>query len=644
LFTIQVLSDGTAVVELVSPGTGYSNNDLLTIPTAALGNPSGDDLTFQVAGVNASGNLYNLPISQPSTQDFQIGDLLLVDRADALSPDSIDGNGVTVLKDQSQTEIIQVVGLTNITNPNDPNGYRISVSRANSGTTARTDHPDGCVINKLDKQTNASFITGFDFDNNDELDPVSSVLITDAQIQKIVADGTDIVTIHWQSETNSTLNIDYGEFIRISGTNVSELNGDWPVQDSIVANGSTVEVKLSNTLAAAEYLWSNQSAGAEVKLQSASGLLAGTTNVRIGISEFGGVLTTSDYLLLTNSEIVKVVELVSTDIQSFIVTDGGTPESVNFKIESTTGNTFGSGDLKFGQGFNKLVVDGPTGNTAIAGTLTAENTLTINGSTIEGQEFFTLTNGGPSYLSDGTTVAVPFRTTFQIDTATGDLTINGGDMNFFGVDGTTPRLTFDNSSGDFTTYGSFSALGTGTSTFGGSLSVAGDVTIEGGDLTVNSGGNQSFGIRADRAVTLGGITNYFSPTGGRRWDYSDSFEVIAEANVNYFLNTSQNTVVKLPENAQLGDMIRIIDIGGILTYNLSLVVRAPSNVTVQNSSDNTASAMLSGNSASLTGYNGGELIVQTPYAGFALVYAGTSDADGNSAVSTSKAGWYLIEV
>ena len=123
-----------------------------------------------------------------------------------------------------------------------------------------------------------------------------------------------------------------------------------------------------------------------------------------------------------------------------------------------------------------------------------------------------------------------------------------------------------------------------------------------------------------------------------------SFEIDAVSNVNYFLNVSQNTVVKLPENAQLGDMIRIIDIGGILTYNLSLVVRAPSNVTVQNSSDNTASAMLSGNSASLTGYNGGELIVQTPYAGFALVYAGTNDADGNTAVSTSKAGWYLIEV
>ena len=44
----------------------------------------------------------------------------------------------------------------------------------------------------------------------------------------------------------------------------------------------------------------------------------------------------------------------------------------------------------------------------------------------------------------------------------------------------------------------------------------------------------------------------------------------------------------------------------------------------------------------LTGYNGGELIVQTPYAGFALVYAGTTDPDGNPAVPEGQDGWYLI--
>ena len=645
LFTVQVLSDGTAVIELASPGSGYSDNDLLTVPASALGNPSGDDLTFQVNGVNAAGNLYNLPISQPSALDFRIGDLLLIDRGDANSPDSIDDQQQLLARDQEQNEIVTIVGLTNVTNPNDPNGYRLAVSRATDGTTARTDHPDGCVINKLDKQVAASYITGFDFDENGELDPVSSVLITDSQVQKIVSDGTNIVTIHWQSETNDSLNIDYGEFIRISGTNVSELNGDWPVQASIVGSSNTVEVQITTALAANEYLWSDQAAGAEVRLQSASGLLAGTANVRIGVAEFGGVLTTNDYLLLTNQEIVKVVELTSTDIQSFIVTDGGDPESVNFKIESTTGNTFGSGDLNFGQGFNKLVVQGTTGNTDIAGTLTTENTLTINGSTIEGQEFFTITNGGPSYLSDGVTVAVPFRTTFQIDTATGDLTMNGGNINIFGTDGTTPRLTFDNSSGDFTTYGSFSALGTGTSTFGGSLSVAGDVTINGGDLTVNSNGSEIFGVDDDGAVKIAGIENYFSQTGGRKWQYEDGFEVDLEANVNYFLNVTQNTVAKLPPNPLIGDMIRIIDIGGTLTYNRSLVIRAETGVAVQNSTENTGLAMLSGvGQDAINGYNGGELIVQTPYAGFALVYAGTADPNGDTAVPAGKDGWYLIEV
>ena len=664
LFTIQVLSDGTANIDLAAPGTGYSDNDTLTIPATALGGSStGADLTFQVNGVNASGNLYNLPITKPSALDFKIGDLLLIDRGDGDSPSSLDANGQTLAGNESQNEIVEIVGLTNVTNPNDPNGFRLAVSRATDGTTARTDHPDGCVINKLDKQVAASYITGFDFDNNGELDPVSSVLITDSQIQKIETDGTNIVKIHWQSETNNSLNINYGEFIRISGTNVTELNGDWPVQSSIVGTAGVVEVQITNTIAANNYLWTDQAAGAEIRLQSASGLLAGNANVRIGVAEFGGVLTTNDYLLLTDQEIVKVVELTSTDIQSLIITDGGDPESVNFKVESTTGNTYGSGDLNFGQGYNKLVMDGPTGNTAIAGTLTTENTLTINGNTVVGKEFFTITNGGPSYQSDGTTIAVPFRKTLEVDTATGDLTINGGNFKIFGNDGTTPRLTLDNSSGDFRVYGSFSATGDGTSRFGGAVQIgqafgvtdpndpnfvhrdSADLTINGGDLTINSDGDKIFSVENDGAVNIAGISNYFSQTGGRKWEYKDGFEVILESNVNYFINVTQNTIAKLPANPLIGDMVRIIDIGGTLTYNRSLVVRAATGQRVQKSTENTGLVMLSGvGQDKLTGYNGGELIVQTPYAGFALVYAGTTDPDGNPAVPGGQDGWYLIEV
>ena len=148
------------------------------------------------------------------------------------------------------------------------------------------------------------------------------------------------------------------------------------VQSSIVGTAGVVEVQITNTIAANNYLWTDQAAGAEIRLQSASGLLAGNANVRIGVAEFGGVLTTNDYLLLTDQEIVKVVELTSTDIQSLIITDGGDPESVNFKVESTTGNTYGSGDLTSVKA--KLVmVDLLV--TLLSLALLPENTLTING-------------------------------------------------------------------------------------------------------------------------------------------------------------------------------------------------------------------------------------------------------------------------
>ena len=632
LFTVQVLSNGTADISLVSPGSGYSDNDLLTIEASKLGNSGGADLSFRVNGTNDSGNVYLLPITKPSVNDFQIGDLLFIERAVEVTGQDTNISPVG----EEYSELLEVAGLTNITDPADPLGFRILVTRAKDGTTARQDHPDNVIISKFDKQLNASFITGFDFDNNGTLDPTSSVTINDTAVLTIVADGTDIVTINWNNETNTSVGADYGEFITIAGSNIVGLNGTWPIQGGISGPASSLEIKTSQYVSTGTYVWSDQAAAAEVKINSGAGLLADSASVRIGVAEFGGVLTTSDYLLLSDSEIVKVDALVSTDIQSLVVTDGGDPEVEVFKVESTTGNTFVGNTLSVGQGFNKFVVDGGTGDTVTQGKLTTNNDLTVRGSVVELTQFFTLTNGGSSGTAE--------RNTLRVDTATGDLEIYGGDFNIFGPDGTTPRLQFNNSSGDFTTFGSFSALGTGTSVFGGSILAAGDLTVNGGDLTVNSGGNEVFGVDEDGAVTVAGISNYFSQTGGRKWVYSDSFDVDAEANTNYFLNISQNTVVKLPSGALIGDMIRIVDIGGLLTYNLSLVVRAPSTIKVQNASDNTGTTLLTGNTADLNGYDGGELVVQTPNAGFALVFAGTTDPDGNTAVPIGKDGWFLIEV
>ena len=565
-FDVNVAFDGTVTVELVAAGTGYADNQTLTIADNQLGGGGAPDITFDINGVTDASDIYILPITTPAATDFDIGDLILLDRGNAASPDEVTPGGgtpVTGLRDQQYSEILRVVGLDNLTNPLDPAGFRISVTRAQEGTgdpgtgEGWTNHPDGCVIAKLDKQPAASYITGKDVGSPDDPNVPDGIL-------------------------------------------------DLPL----------------------------------------AGIDGTSGNVRIGVAEFGGVLTTLDYLRLDQSEIVAISDVISTDIQSLIVTDGGDPAVVNFKVESTTGNTTIAGNLGTGLGFNKFTVEGSSGNTNIAGTLTVENTITLNGSTIPNTEFFTITNGGPSFEDDGVTVDVPLRTTFQVDTATGNLTMNGGNIDIFGSDGTTPRLTFNNSSGDFTTYGSFSALGDGMSTFGGPVTMAGDLTVNGGDLQVNQNGVEVFAVDDDGSLNIGGIENYFSSTGGRKWLVANSNIINAVANVNYFIDISGTSLFKLPANAQMGDMIRIIDIGGVLSYDKSLVVRAPNLVRIQGSVSNTGTSVTGntlGENFSLT-HDGGELVVQTPNAAFGLVYAGTSDADGGPGANPNKAGWYLMDV
>jgi hypothetical protein len=546
--TITIRFDFTYELTIDSPGSGYTDNDVLTITNDQLGGGAGGgDFQFQVNGTNDAGTTYFLPISTPSPSDFRVGDLLLIDRANPASPNAVGvaPTIVTGLRNEAESEIVRVVGLANLSNPNDPSGYRVIVSRGQEGTGTYTNHPDGCVIAKLIKQSNASYITGVDLNNDGEVDDPPNGL------------------------TNSPI------------------------------------------------------------------------DVNVGVAEFGGIISTDDYLRLSGTEFVKIKELITTSPQTLTVNDGGSPAAEVFKVESTTGNTFVFGNLRVGAGYNKFTVDGNNGNTNVAGTLTTENTLKINGSTIVNQQFFTITNGGSS--------TIPLRTTFQIDTATGDIFSYGGSISIFNESGTTPRLEFDNSSGDFTTYGSFSALGTGESTFGGDLRVAGDVYIEGGDLTVYSGGtdpeDEVFAVDSDGSVTVAGIPNYFTRTGGPKWEYTSDSTINAQANVNYFVNAVGNTILRLPQNPLIGDTIRVIDISGNLTYNLTLVVRAPDNTNVQGNVTNTGAALLSSiPTSSFVGYNGGELIVQTPNAAFGLVYAGASTPDGNPGVPSSLTGWYLMDV
>ncbi len=563
-FTVIVRSDFTIDITINSPGEGYSVGEIITITDIQLGGGGAADITFRVAQVNSGGSTYFLPITTPATSDFRVGDLLLIDREDSQSPE-VNGN-----RDEAQSEIVRIEGLANVANAADPNGYRLIVSRGQEGTTLATNHPDNCVIARLEKQSNASYITGSDLDNNGVLD------------------------------------------------------------------------------------------------EPLSGIGGGSADVNIGVAEFGGTLSTRDFIRLTGTEFVSIVELISTSPQTLSVNDGGSPAAEVFKVESTTGDTYIFGDILAGSGFNKFTVNSETGNTNIAGTLTTENSITLNGAGLAGNEYFKITNGGP-YVDPDPTNNIPLVTTFEIDSANGNIINRGGNMQFFNLAGDTLRLDFVNSSGDFKVFGSFSALGSGASRFGGPIIIGNvfgtnnntnefkysedcDLTINGGDLTINSVINgaavETFKVSNNGSLKVAGIDNYISSSGGDLWLYENNAIIQAEPNRNYFVNCQNSvTLLKLPPDAQMGDTISIIDTSGSLTFNQTLVVRAQDDISVQGDRSNTGSNMLVGiPPSSYAGFGGGELVVQTPNAAFTLVFAGSTTAGGDPGAAGNQVGWYLTDV
>ena len=357
---------------------------------------------------------------------------------------------------------------------------------------------------------------------------------------------------------------------------------------------------------------------------------ASGSSVSITTSEFGGSININDILRIDDNELFKVtaVNTAANDIQGLRVNDGGSPAVTVFQVLSTTGNTY------------------------VRGTLDVDNTITLNGSTTANDNLLKITNGAASPT-----------TTFQVDSANGNTsllgnlgvgtgfnkltvngtsgttTINGGDFNIFASDGTTSKLAFVNGSGNLTISGVIATNGTGVNTF------SGDVTLNGGDLTVNNNTTKRFKVNNNGTIDLGGIDAYYSATGARKWLYINTVSGdggVLTANINYFVKPSSNLVLKLPTNATTGDMIRFVDLSGVLTYNVKLILRSPTGVPIQGDSSNTAATI---GGVTLTGYDGGELICTTPNAAFGLVYAGPLNADGtSSSIPSNLQGWWLVEI
>jgi len=384
-------------------------------------------------------------------------------------------------------------------------------------------------------------------------------------------------------------------------------------------NAVIVRYNLSRTVS---FLTSTLTAPAPGTLQVAS---TGT---------FSGTVTTGDLFRLSpnaegyQGELTFVNGVTQTSVQRFVVNDGGTPATELFVVESTTGNT------------------------SIYGTATVYKTLTLSGSTTANTDRLLITDGngvnkfivdsssGDTSIAGNLNVGGSTYDKFVVTGATGNTLIKGGNLTISSTDGTVNRLTLQNSSGNLTISGTLTATGTGENV------LSGDLKLTGGDFNVakivSNVETSIFKINSSGSIDFANQTGFFTPTGARKWIFAGGGTEILEvqSNVNYFVAASANTVIKLPLTAVTGDMIRIVDVGGLLTYNVSLKFRAPTGVRIQGDATNAGGTPDPGST-----YNGGELIVQTPNAALGLVYVGASNFDGTSTgAPTTQQGWWLMEI
>ena len=389
---------------------------------------------------------------------------------------------------------------------------------------------------------------------------------------------------------------------------------------------------------------------------------SGTTDV-FNLAEFGGTLSQGDYIFAsrndsgTSGEAAKIGTSTGTIVQKLKVTDGA--GSTKFEVSSTTGATIISDSTSLGG----LTVYGPLSFVGSCSSTESNRTFKLGTSTAD---VFTVDMCDGDTVIDGGNFSIKTGSTnkLTLDNSTGDLyiygdlTVNGNDIK----SSTSTALTLSGSNvtvaGDLTVTGNDIKSSTGDTvltlsandaTFADNVTVTGDLTVNGGDFVVNSGGSEKFAVNSSGSIDIANIPNYFTNTGGRKWLYissgtnTDAAAPTLVSNVNYILKPSGTgaLVLKLPTTPQTGDMIRFLDASGGLTYNCTLVIRAPKQGTIATPIQGDSAGTLAG--ARSTAWDSGELLVNTPNAAFGLVYIGSQDGAG-AAIDSAQQGWWIMEI
>ena len=419
---------------------------------------------------------------------------------------------------------------------------------------------------------------------------------------------------------------------------------------------------------------------------------SGTTGADVATGDFSGSVGVGDILRFTDTELGFITAINTTSPQRLVVTDGNDTSPVEqFVVDSTSGNTIILGTVDV----NKSITLNGTTTTGseILSTNNGDGTTTFSVDSADGTLCFKgdLKAGGPN--CDRLTVLA----------SNGNSTFRGGNLKVTGDNVLNDRMILNNSTGSLSLSGVANINGNGESALQGTLKVNGgnfvvnkindtyqsatewqaqspydvndyvyysaniyQVTAvpasnpqSGTTPVVHEAGSslngnitflyvakreeeQIFEIVRSGAINFADQDGFFTPSGARKWKFvgagESTFDVVA--NVNYFVSPSADLTIKLPQNPTTGDMIRIVDVGGNLTYNISLRVRAANGISVQGDGTN-------GNTPDLSAinYDGGELVVQTAHASFGLIYLGNTNYDNTSTgAPPSSLGWWLMEI
>jgi len=421
-------------------------------------------------------------------------------------------------------------------------------------------------------------------------------------------------------------------------------------------------------------------------IEDVNGLPTATsgTSADVNTGDFSGSIGVGDILRFSDTELAIITDINTTSPQKFVITDGNdTTPVIQFEVDSTNGDTVVTGNLEVNK---SITLEGSTANDS-------QKLIITNGS---GTTTFSVDSADGDICSRGDLwIGGADCDRLRVDGDTGDTTLRGGDFLISGDVTSNQKLFVNNSSGNLTLAGVVNIQGSAMNNFDGSIKLNGgqfqvnkiddspewqaSTSYADGDTvyystniyTVNTDGTSGstppthstgtqtiggisytflklrepeelFEVESDGSINFAEQEGFFTPKGARKWEFVGAGTQLhqAESNVSYFVAPSADMTIKLPSEPGVGDVIRIVDVGGNLTYNISLRMRAPDGVAIQG--DNT-----NGNSPDLssTDYDGGELVVQTPHAAFGLIYLGGTNYDGTSTGAPSSAlGWWLMEI